>query len=257
VAKQTVVAAQQPASLADLSTADLRAELARGLTMTAESLTRLGLIWAELESRGEDLSDLRSGMAYYLPLIAGRALAAEAVVAFASRPTLLKAMIGLSFDRQRAIAGGEPVHLVVMTDEGYDTKPVPAAALTAAQVRQVFGEGAERPASDQQGMIESRRAAAYVKAAGKPAVRGRVRADPKTGTLLVGRTRATKADVVAGLADLAGYSPAPSASEDEGLATAIVKLTEAEHVRLKQAALDGRTSQIELIRKALRAYGLI
>src|SRR2546427_518935 len=69
-----------------LPTETLRAELARGLSLVAENLVRLGQVWAELERRGEDLSGLRHGLGRTLPLIASGRLAAEFVVEFAHRP---------------------------------------------------------------------------------------------------------------------------------------------------------------------------
>src|SRR6516162_3956035 len=96
------------AALTAASTEELRAELARGLTMTAAVLTRLGAVWAELERRGEDLADLRQGLARTLPLIASGLLAAEAVVAFAGRPLVLRCLEGVALDQQRAMAAGEP-----------------------------------------------------------------------------------------------------------------------------------------------------
>src|SRR6185312_4651239 len=94
-----------------IPTPDLRAELARGLSLTADTLTRLGMVWQELERRGEDLADLRQGLAKTLPLIAAGRLAAEAVVAFAGRPSLLRALEGVPLERQRSLANGEPIQV--------------------------------------------------------------------------------------------------------------------------------------------------
>ena len=54
----------------EMDTPTLRGELARALTVTAETLEYLAAIWRELERRGQDLSELRKGMGQYLPLIA-------------------------------------------------------------------------------------------------------------------------------------------------------------------------------------------
>ena len=56
--------------LVAMPTPDLREELARALTITADSLMYLAAVWKELEQRGEDLSDLRTGLGVYVPLIA-------------------------------------------------------------------------------------------------------------------------------------------------------------------------------------------
>src|SRR5882724_9369466 len=67
-------------TLRDMDNDTLRRELSRALTVSAEHLIYLAQVWRELERRGEDLSDLRSGLGAYLPLIASGRLAAEAVV---------------------------------------------------------------------------------------------------------------------------------------------------------------------------------
>ena len=95
--------------LTSMSVPDLRAELSKGLTMTARGLSHMAAVWEELESRGEDLSDLRCGMGLLLPVIASGRLAAEAVVAFAGRPLILKHLEGMPLDQQRRYADGEPI----------------------------------------------------------------------------------------------------------------------------------------------------
>ena len=72
-----------PQVLGSMSTQQLRAALAQSLTISARHLAYLASVWGELEKRGEDLSDLRTGLAVYLPQIAAGRLDADAVIRFA------------------------------------------------------------------------------------------------------------------------------------------------------------------------------
>lgn len=89
------------------STVELKAELANALKLTAHHLTYLAAIWGELEKRGEDLSALKTGIGKYLALIASGSLLAEAVVAFAGEPMLLRrvSMLPLA-EQKKAIENG-------------------------------------------------------------------------------------------------------------------------------------------------------
>lgn len=246
-----------PQNLSTISTADLRTALARGLTRTAEELHRLGLIWSELERRGEDLSDLRREVGTSIPLIASGALAAEAVVSFAGRPSLLRALVGLPLDRQREIAAGGLLPLVIPAGEGeYLTQRLPASALSAKQVRQVFALGEIRDQDDQIGYL-----ADLVTPARRPRTqpvperRYRVRADPERGGIWVGNAFASHAEVLSALADLAG--PLSVLNLDQEHESATVRLTSAEKRKLKVAEKRRGLSEWHLIREALRAHGLI
>ena len=65
--------------IGSLDTAELRAELASAIGLTAKHLLHLAAIWAELEHRGEDLTDLRTGIGAYLPEIAAGSVVPEAI----------------------------------------------------------------------------------------------------------------------------------------------------------------------------------
>lgn len=242
--------------VAILSTTDLRAELAAGLTLTAQTLMRLAFVWAELERRGEDLSDLRRGIAATLPLIAAGTLAAEAVVAFAGRPSLMRAMIGLPLERQRAIAAGEPVQLVTAAGDGeYAVKPMPAIALTAAQVRQVFSVGEIRDADEQEAVIEARKIGRRRRKPEESDRHYRIRPDQDRKGIWVGKAFVGQVEVVAALAELSG--PLSVLNLDKENETATVRLSAAEKARLKAMEARRGLPEWHLIREALRAYGLI
>lgn len=129
-------------NISELDTETLRGELARALTITAQGLVYLAAVWAELVRRGEDLSNLRSGLGTYLPAIASGRLAPEAVVQFAGQTTLLRRIALLPIEEQRRIAEGEPIPVAVRNDDGeFTERKMPALALTARQVVQIFDDG--------------------------------------------------------------------------------------------------------------------
>jgi hypothetical protein len=240
-----------------LSTGDLRAELTRGLALTAQTLTRLATIWAELERRGEDLSDLRRGVAAMLPMIAAGTLAAEVVVGFGGRPSLLHALVGLPLERQQAIVAGEPVRLVVEAGDGeYAVRLLPASALTAAQVRQVFGVGQVRAEDEQRAIIEARRTPQRRRSEAISEMSYRVRPVPDKGGIKVGNSFAAVEDVVPALASLNGKLAVINV-DDPTTETATVRLTADEKQKLRALEKSRGLPEWHLIREALKACGLI
>lgn len=89
------------------STEELREELGKLLGFTADNLLRLAIIVNELETRGEDLSELKLGLLPLLRKIAAGELLPELVAMYAGRPKLL-GIIATKLSRQdqmRAVAG--------------------------------------------------------------------------------------------------------------------------------------------------------
>lgn len=237
--------------LAALPTDALRAELAQQMTVTAQHLQRLASIVAELERRGEDLSELKVGMLGYLRRIAAGQLHPDAVVRYLDYPMLLNRVATLPVTDQERLATGEPIKLVVWREGKTETRMMDPIKLTRDQVSQVFGPGAIRDEVGQIAVLESRFARPEQHA--KPTTTGKCRADRKTGTVRVGRYVVPASDLVAALADL----------RDEGEDTADadktipVMLTETQHRKLRVRAAEGGKSMADLVRTALRASGLI
>lgn len=118
-------------TLSTMSNAELRAELGRAIIMTAQSIAYLAACWVELEKRGEDLSDLRIGLAPFLYAVAAGRLLPEAVVSFAGRKQVLRWLTNQSLERQRQLI--EDPHITVI--EGRSRKRVPLETVTVAQLR--------------------------------------------------------------------------------------------------------------------------
>lgn len=245
---RTALTPLKPGELTQATTEELRAELARGLTLTAETLTRLGAVWQELERRGEDLSHLRSGLARTLPLIAAGRLAAEAVVAFAGRPALLRALEGVPLERQRQLAAGGTVEVIDLDTPG-GTQTLPLASLPAAAVRLVFHEGEIRTPSAQRLAFRPRRRRSE-EDSGRRFV---PRYDREAGTVTVGRMTLRLRDL---LEEVAG-NDLPALIHPEEYQTVRVRLAPQEYEHLLAAARQAELPEWELARKALRAFGLI
>lgn len=121
---------------------DLKSELAKTLTVTAEYLMYIAAIWRELESRGEDLSELRHGMMTYIPLIATNQLDARLVVNYAGQKTLLSSMAKLPLKEQQKLAEKGTLDVVILGDDNQQLiKEVKISDLTASQVYQAIGDG--------------------------------------------------------------------------------------------------------------------
>lgn len=238
--------------LAAASTEDLRAELARGLSLTAETLMRLGHVWAELERRGEDLSDLRHGLARTLPLIAAGRLAAESVVAFAGRPSILRGLEGVPLDAQRHFANGRPVQVIDPADP-QAVQEMPLQQLPAAAIRLVFADGEVRSPQAQRLALRPRRR----QQDSERSRRYQPRYDPETGIVTVGKMTIRLPDLLSALASAAGPDRPPASDRPDDYLTVKVRLTRAEHERFQELCRRHELPDWEMIRKALRAFGLI
>lgn len=135
--------------LGDVDTCILRAELEEGLSITARHLVYLGAIWRELVSRGEDLSDLRTGIAAYIPLVAAGSVAPETVVMIAGNPRLLDKIASLPADEQRAVLARKTLPLAVFQGGEWTSQNVQLSAVTASQIAVIFGKRCVRSLSEQ------------------------------------------------------------------------------------------------------------
>lgn len=235
--------------LSDVSTQELREELSRGLTLTASVLTRLGAVWAELERRGEDLSALRIGIARMLPLIASGRLAAEAVVAFAGRPLVLRAIEGVPLDMQRRLADGEPVP-VYLPDEK-EPKSLPLSRIPSLAITRVIADGIVRTPAEQR--LASRP---------KQKVRFRQRQyhvtiDRDARTATIGRMVIPIATIIAAMAEAAGAKGFVIDSAAAQAKTVTGKVTDEEKERLRSAAKAHGLEEWELVRRAVVAMWLL
>jgi hypothetical protein len=248
-----VAAVTAMADLHQMTTPELRAELVRGLSMTAEGLVRMSAVWRELEDRGEDLSDLRHGIATFLPLIAAGRLAPEAVVAFASRRSVLRALEGLPLDEQRRLAAGgllaviDPSRPGEVIETRLDLLPSSALAL-------VFDDGAIRPPQLQRVALRAR---SRDRRPVDSKLRYRPHYDREKGTVRIGRLEIRLTDLLSELSSAAGPDKPPAADIPEEILTAKVRLSKEEYERFQALCRRHELPDWEMLRKAMRAFGLI
>ena len=140
--------------LTQMTTEELRQELGKAITVTAESLHYMGLVWRELEYRGEDLSSLRQGIGAYLPLIASGRLRAEIVVRYAGKSMLLKKMSELPLDEQDALLQDENIHVIETDKDGIKVNTVNLSQIRTDQIRTVFGPTGIRSLEQQKKIVE-------------------------------------------------------------------------------------------------------
>ena len=194
--------------LAAATSGELRAGLARALVATADGLARAAAIYSELARRGEAPTELRSGLATWLPRIAGRQLAAEAVIAFAGQKMLLR-MIGMPLDEQKRLAAGGTISVAMINDKDEivgDDKPL--GNLSAREVLLAFADHGEvRPLAAQIRTLTNtsrRRGHTRTRVKGSTSI-ATIRADKAAGLIVVGRSRVDPSDLASALSAL-GWS---------------------------------------------------
>lgn len=133
--------------LATMSTEDLKAHFAESLEYTAKHLIHLGNVWLELERRGEDLSDLKKGLAVYIPMIAHHRLDAKLVIRYAGQKTLLSALSQLPIEEQKKLADSGTVPIFDPQTE--QEKVISLSDLSAKQIPQIFTDSGIRNLNQQ------------------------------------------------------------------------------------------------------------
>jgi hypothetical protein len=176
-----------------ISTADLKAELSRELSLTAERLMRCAQLWVVLRGRGEDLSDLKEAFALYIPQIAAGTVLPAVVVTFSGRPGVLRKLARLAIDDQKRILNGEPVDVVTRPGE---VRRFPISKLTPRLVNLVVGDGVIRDATEQMAIVST---PPLPWKPGRPIRVGKIVVDREAGTVRLGRAVAPAADVIQAL----------------------------------------------------------
>lgn len=129
--------------IAAASNEQLLALLSDTLMVTSRYIQILAKVWRELENRGVDLNHLRSGIAYYLPMIADDKIDASVVLAFAGQQLLLREISLMPIDLQKKLANGELVKVVEYKKETktFTTKTLPLKQISTRLHPQLFDMG--------------------------------------------------------------------------------------------------------------------
>ena len=138
------------ADLQAMSTEMLKAQLAKAVSITAEYLAYIAMVWQELERRGEDMTAMRHGLMAYVPMIANKELDARVVVNYAGQKTLIALMSNLPLHEQQALIERGSVDIVELGDDKQQlVRTIALGDLTASQAYQAFGDGEIRPVPQQ------------------------------------------------------------------------------------------------------------
>lgn len=200
-----VPASEPSGSLAGVPTDELKKRLADGLGGWAKQLLYLSQLWAELESRGENLENVRSGIGVYLPAIATGAVLPEIVIRFAGQPKILNAVTLLKVSEQQKILDTGRVPVSVPNNGSYSTRMLPVHGLTSSQTTQVFDTKRRviRTHDEQIGLITP---SAWTPRRRKVS-RGRVVCDRGAGTVAIGSGQSVPAEEVIEALKAAGMIP--------------------------------------------------
>lgn len=190
-------------NLLDGMTSDqLKEELAKGLSLTAKNIVVLAKIVKRLETRGEDLSDLKIGIINYLRKIAQGQLCADVLVRFAGRPSLIDAISRLPMDDQVKLAKGEQVKIAVYGQDGFLThRMADPLIMPPDQFRQAFASDHIRGEAEQVLVLDQRR----TRKMKKPLEQiGFLSIDKERGGVSVGKRFISLHDLVAAVKELQG-----------------------------------------------------
>lgn len=121
-----------------VTSSDLRKLLAQSITITAQGLAGAAAILAEMQRRGEDTSEFRTGLFNFLPAIADGRLSAELAVRYAGKLSLLRYISELPQPEQERILASGSVAIVEMINGRLTEHQVPLLRLSLGQMRQVF-----------------------------------------------------------------------------------------------------------------------
>lgn len=152
--KAAELEALDKARLETLSTTELKQLLAQAVSVTAKLIEVLANVWRILEDRGEDLSDMRTGIMRYLPMIASGKTDSSVVLKFAGQQVLLREVALLPNAEQKRLACGEKIPLVSMLNDGsYKTELVDVSSIHVRYYRQIFKMGEIRSEQEQKNWL--------------------------------------------------------------------------------------------------------
>lgn len=235
-----------------MSSEELRRRIVERFLPTAVNLSELALDWAELERRGDDLSDLRrdlrAGAGKWIDLIARRRLAAEAVVAFNGRDGILKHLEGMPLDLQRRLADGEEIPVYLPGEKAPTSLP-----LTRIDMRVLSS-------LIQDGRIltpKEQRVARASEKKPKKTLSHTVRINKETRQAKIGNTIVSTATIVAAMSDAAGARGLIIDTPEAPAKVIGGKFTDEEVDKIRAASKAHGIAEWEMVRQAVVAMWLL
>lgn len=176
---------------AAMTSDELRTALRSALGVTVAAVRRVAMIWAELESRGEDMSEFRFALSSYMRPVASGRLLPEAVAMLAGQPRKLDRIAALDLYEQRRLVDGGTV--AVATADGAVVEKT-LGRLTLAETIRVLDGGIVRSPDEQRLAMRRSRAPRP-----KPGRRPRIVIDKGRGEARIGGVTVRLEDLVAAL----------------------------------------------------------
>ena len=143
---------------------------------------------------------------------------------------------------------------VAVTASSSRTELVPVAAIPGHETARCVS-GRRRPVAGRAARATGRKKRITGDAEAEPGRHYRPYYEPEAGTVQVGRMRVQIGDLLRELASVSGPDHPPVEAEE--YVTVKTRLTPAEAKRLLEASTKAELPEWEMIRKALRAFGLI
>jgi hypothetical protein len=165
---------------------------------------------------------------------------------------LLRALDCVPLDRQRLLAKGEAIQVIDPTQPDA-VQEMPLDRLPAAAIRLVFVDGELRSPQAQRLALRPRRRQRET----SEDRRYRPRYNPEAGTVTVGRMTVQLADLLSALASAGGPDRPPASDRPDDYLTVKVRLTRKEHEQFQELCRRHELPDWEMVRKSLRAFGLI
>lgn len=175
-------------ALQGLSTEQLKRSFFESLDITVRHFQHMAEIWCELERRGENMQDLRHGIAVYIEMIAHQRLDANLAVKYLGQKVLLNAVSRLPIDQQQRLIEAETVDVATIENGELATKTMKLSKLQVRDIYTVFSDSGIRPIGEQQKILIKR--AARTPAKTGPRRARRITVDPERQVLEVGGSAA-------------------------------------------------------------------
>lgn len=237
--------------LSKMTDEELAGEFKGCIGLIVVNLLRAAELWEEMIRRKMSVPKPNGGIERTIPQIAAHRLAAEAVVAFAHRFKLLRALEGLPLDVQKNLAAGGEIEMAD-PDNPRQTISIPLDRLPANMIKVVFGDGEVRTPALQRVMLRGER-----KRPIKRVLNSHPILDRETGMLRWGGRQMPQVEALNVMSAAAGPDKPPPADLPNEYVTFHVRLNKAEHKRfIDQCKRDGLPDW-DIARKALRAFGYL
>jgi hypothetical protein len=144
------------ANLRLLSTPQIRDKLEASLRLTAQNLITIAGCIRVLEERGERAPEICDGLMSHLRMISQGRLSAAAVVAFSSKPAVLKAIRGLPIEEQERITKEGTIEIAKKVGNKIVTQKVKVTSMGRTEIAQAIDGARIRTPGEQSQILKKK-----------------------------------------------------------------------------------------------------